>query len=117
MDVPEASQRFGLLLEAYLRGSVNHIPELRKQMDGMGKLRSISELLHSKVFKDRVSFLFHHACVVAQPSVCCIFLCVFVYGCCLSWIFFLSENSLHNYITTLTSPLSDQECPCVKVPP
>lgn len=55
MDVPEASQRFGLLLETYLRGSVNHITELRKQMDGMGKMRSISELLHSKAFKDRVS--------------------------------------------------------------
>ena len=60
MDVPEASQRFGLLLESYLRGSVGHITELRKQMDGMGKMRSISELLHSKAFRDRVS------CIHAQ---------------------------------------------------
>ena len=64
MDVPEASQRFGLLLEAYLRGSVNHIPELRKQMDAMGKMRSISELLHSKAFRDRVSYnLFSSLCL------------------------------------------------------
>ena len=58
MDVPEVSQRFGLMLEAYLRGSVNHINELRREMDAIGKLRSISELLHSRAFKDRVSFYF-----------------------------------------------------------
>ncbi len=60
MDVPEASQRFGLLLESYLRGSVSHIPELRKQMDAMGKMRSISELLHSRAFRDRVSHCLIH---------------------------------------------------------
>lgn len=54
MDVQEAGMKFGLMLETYLRGSVNHIPELRKQMDAIGKLRSISELLHSKAFRDRV---------------------------------------------------------------
>ena len=54
MDVQEAGLKFGLMLETYLRGSVNHIPELRKQMDAIGKLRSISELLHSKAFRDRV---------------------------------------------------------------
>ena len=54
MDVQESSLKFGLMLEAYLRGSVNHIPELRQQMDGIGKMRSISELLHSKGLKDRV---------------------------------------------------------------
>ena len=32
MDVPEAASRFGLMLEAYLRGSVNHMAELRKQV-------------------------------------------------------------------------------------
>ncbi|XP_019860157.1 PREDICTED: phosphatidylinositol 4,5-bisphosphate 3-kinase catalytic subunit beta isoform-like [Amphimedon queenslandica] len=53
MDVLESSLKFGLMLEAYLRGSVNHIPELRQQMDGIGKMRSISELLHSKGLKDR----------------------------------------------------------------
>ena len=54
MDVQEAGLKFGLMLETYLRGSVNHIPELRKQMDAIGKMRSISELLHSKAFRDRV---------------------------------------------------------------
>ena len=74
MDVPEASQRFGLLLEAYLRGSVNHIPELRKQMDAMGKMRSISELLHSKAFRDRVSYnLF--------SSMCLSIINIFIYIC------------------------------------
>ena len=76
MDIPEVSIRFGLMLEAYLRGSINHMPDLRRQvsslkilsfpsispyfwfsfikMDAIGKMRSISELLHSKAFKDRV---------------------------------------------------------------
>jgi phosphatidylinositol-4,5-bisphosphate 3-kinase len=53
MDVQEISLKFGLMLETYLRGSVNHIPELRKQMDAIGKMRSISELLHSRPFKDK----------------------------------------------------------------
>lgn len=53
MDSPEVSLRFGLMLEAYVRGSVNHMMELQKQMDAMGKMRSISELLHSRQYRDR----------------------------------------------------------------
>ena len=37
MDIPEASVRFGLMLEAYLRGSVNHMSELRRQVRVRGK--------------------------------------------------------------------------------
>ncbi len=52
---PEVALRFGLVLEAYLRGSPNHIPELQRQVDGMAKMRNISELLQGRQFRDRVS--------------------------------------------------------------
>ena len=39
MDIPEAASRFGLMLEAYLRGSVNHMSELRKQVIAREKER------------------------------------------------------------------------------
>jgi len=53
MDNPEVALRFGLLLEIYCRGSPNHMLELQKQMDAMGKMRNISELLQSKSYRDR----------------------------------------------------------------
>lgn len=53
MDTPEVSLRFGLILEAYCRGSINHMVQLRKQMDAMGKMKNISELLQSRAFRDR----------------------------------------------------------------
>ena len=34
MDSPEVMLRFGLILEAYLRGSPNHMAELQKQVCG-----------------------------------------------------------------------------------
>ena len=55
LDSPEVTLRFGLILESYLRGSPNHIAELQRQVDGMAKMRNISELLQSRQFKDRVS--------------------------------------------------------------
>ncbi len=54
LDSPEVALRFGLILEAYLRGSPNHIVELQTQVDGMAKMRNISELLQSRQFRDRV---------------------------------------------------------------
>ena len=54
LDSPEVAIKFGLILEAYLRGSPNHIAELQRQVDGMSKMRSISELLQSRQFKDKV---------------------------------------------------------------
>ncbi len=55
LDSPEVTMRFGLILEAYLRGSPNHIAELQRQVDSMAKMRNISELLQSRQFRDRVS--------------------------------------------------------------
>lgn len=59
VDTQEAGLKFGLMLETYLRGSVNHIPELQKQLDAIGKMRSISELLHSRALRDKV---IHRTC-------------------------------------------------------
>eukprot|EP00731_Ephydatia_muelleri_P014562 Em0008g282a len=53
IESPEVTLRFGLMLEAYLRGSVNHMVELQKQMEAMAKMKNISELLHSKHYRDR----------------------------------------------------------------
>lgn len=44
MQVPSVQIRFGLILEAYLRGSQEHIPILLKQMQCLEKLRHGSEL-------------------------------------------------------------------------
>lgn len=44
MQVPSVQIRFGLILEAYLRGSQEHIPILLKQMQCLEKLKHGSEL-------------------------------------------------------------------------
>ncbi|KAL5491745.1 hypothetical protein EMCRGX_G017097 [Ephydatia muelleri] len=54
MESPEVNVRFALMLEAYLRGSPNHVAELHKQMCAMEKMIKISQLLHSKQFKNNV---------------------------------------------------------------
>lgn len=48
MHIPEASVRFGLLLEAYLRGCGNHMQELSKQVIAMDKLAVIGDSIKPK---------------------------------------------------------------------
>ncbi len=67
LDSPEVALRFGLILEAYLRGSPNHIVELQTQVDGMAKMRNISELLQSRQFRDRVGAYSIIDCVFINP--------------------------------------------------
>ncbi|XP_065176663.1 phosphatidylinositol 4,5-bisphosphate 3-kinase catalytic subunit alpha isoform-like [Sycon ciliatum] len=45
--------RFGLLLEAYCRGSMGHMQSLLCQQEALSKLRSVTELLQSKTLKER----------------------------------------------------------------
>lgn len=45
--------RFGLLLEAYCRGSFSHMQSLQAQLEALTKLRSVTELLQSKTLKER----------------------------------------------------------------
>jgi phosphatidylinositol-4,5-bisphosphate 3-kinase len=53
MHYPQVSLRFGLLLEAYLRGSPNHMTDLMRQLDSMNKMRSITELLQGRAYRDK----------------------------------------------------------------
>ena len=68
LDSPEVALRFGLILEAYLRGSPNHIVELQTQVDGMAKMRNISELLQSRQFRDRVGAYISLCVINPRPS-------------------------------------------------
>ncbi|CAI8031374.1 Phosphatidylinositol 4,5-bisphosphate 3-kinase catalytic subunit beta isoform [Geodia barretti] len=53
MHTPQVCLRFGLILEAYLRGTPNHMTEITRQLDSMNKMRCITELLQSRAFKDK----------------------------------------------------------------
>lgn len=44
MQMPSVQMRFGLILEAYLKGSQEHVPILMKQMECLDKLKHGSEL-------------------------------------------------------------------------
>ncbi|XP_017779858.1 PREDICTED: phosphatidylinositol 4,5-bisphosphate 3-kinase catalytic subunit delta isoform [Nicrophorus vespilloides] len=45
MQVASVSVRFGLILEAYCRGSCQHMPALSRQLEGLEKLKKISEVV------------------------------------------------------------------------
>ncbi|XP_072040803.1 phosphatidylinositol 4,5-bisphosphate 3-kinase catalytic subunit beta isoform-like isoform X2 [Amphiura filiformis] len=45
--------RFGLLLEAYCRGNIAHMRILTKQVESLGKMKMVNELIKSKQAKDQ----------------------------------------------------------------
>ncbi|KAK3713310.1 hypothetical protein QZH41_009033, partial [Actinostola sp. cb2023] len=47
MHNPEVSVKFGLMLEAYLRGAPEHIQSLQKQVEALSKLKTITSLLYN----------------------------------------------------------------------
>ncbi|KAG7273822.1 hypothetical protein CRUP_011114 [Coryphaenoides rupestris] len=47
MHVSSVSLRFGLILEAYCRGSIHHIKILTKQNEALGRLKSLSDIVKS----------------------------------------------------------------------
>jgi len=47
MHLPEVSVKYGLLLEAYCRGSLSHLRNLSKQLDSMSKLRATTDFLRT----------------------------------------------------------------------
>lgn len=53
MQVPAVSVRFGLILEAYCRGSQEHIPILLKQLECLEKLKKCSEHVRQKRDKEK----------------------------------------------------------------
>ncbi|KAL1502865.1 hypothetical protein ABEB36_007943 [Hypothenemus hampei] len=53
MQVPSVSVRFGLILEAYCRGSQEHIPVLQRQLKSVEKLKKCSEIVRSRRDKEK----------------------------------------------------------------
>lgn len=53
MQVPSVSVRFGLILEAYCRGSQEHMVILAKQLECLERLKKCSELVRMKKDKDK----------------------------------------------------------------
>ncbi|KRT83788.1 hypothetical protein AMK59_4719, partial [Oryctes borbonicus] len=53
MQVPSVSVRFGLILEAYCRGSWSHISDLSQQLECLEKLKSSSEIVKQNKDKEK----------------------------------------------------------------
>ena len=49
MHVPSVSVRFGLILEAYLRGNIKYLDGLLKQVNHLGRLAAVAKTIKSKV--------------------------------------------------------------------
>ncbi|XP_076360184.1 phosphatidylinositol 4,5-bisphosphate 3-kinase catalytic subunit beta isoform-like isoform X4 [Tachypleus tridentatus] len=66
MHVPSVSVRFGLLLEAYCRGAVEHMKSLSKQVEALKKFKAVNKLIHVESFKrketkEKLRFLMQEA--------------------------------------------------------
>ena len=59
MKVTWVSVRFGLILEAYCRGSPEHVKILNRQIDFMEKLRSSNEQIRKRKDKDKIRSFVH----------------------------------------------------------
>jgi hypothetical protein len=53
MQVPSVSVRFGLILEAYCRGSQEHMKVLVKQVESLDKLKTTSDMVRIRKDKDK----------------------------------------------------------------
>lgn len=53
MQVPSVSVRFGLILEAYCRGSWSHITDLCQQLECLEKLKTSSEIVKQNRDKEK----------------------------------------------------------------
>lgn len=53
MHQPAVCTRFGLMLEAYCRGSMAHIKTLSKQVESLNKMKNLNELIKSKQAKQQ----------------------------------------------------------------
>jgi phosphatidylinositol-4,5-bisphosphate 3-kinase len=61
MQVASVSVRFGLILEAYCRGSQEHMKVLAKQIESLDKLKTTSEMVRQRKDKDKArSFMQEH---------------------------------------------------------
>lgn len=74
MQVASVSVRFGLMLEAYCRGSIEHMKTLMRQMEFLEKLKKTTELVRQRRDKEKArSFLQEHFqevhCIEAMSTV------------------------------------------------
>ena len=53
MHVQSVSVRFGLILEAYCRGTLEHMSQLSRQLDCLEKLKKSSQLVRKRRDKDK----------------------------------------------------------------
>lgn len=51
MHRPSVSTRFGTILEAYFHGAQDHMKHLRKQLDALGKMQNINNLIKTDQYK------------------------------------------------------------------
>lgn len=51
MHVPATSVQFGLILEAYCRGNIEHMKVLSKQVEALNKMRTLNDLIKLNVSK------------------------------------------------------------------
>jgi len=56
MQVPSASVRFGLMLEAYCRGSIEHMKKLIRQMNFLEKLKKTTEIVRQWRDKEKARY-------------------------------------------------------------
>ncbi|XP_023229587.1 phosphatidylinositol 4,5-bisphosphate 3-kinase catalytic subunit delta isoform-like isoform X2 [Centruroides sculpturatus] len=53
MHVPSVCVRFGLILEAYCHGAVDHMKSLTRQMEALNKLKSVNEMMRIEANKKK----------------------------------------------------------------
>lgn len=74
MQDASVSVRFGLMLEAYCRGSTEHMKTLSKQVDLLEKLKKTTEIIQKCSTKEKIWSSLHkyfqeEECVEAMSSV------------------------------------------------
>nr|XP_020637887.1 phosphatidylinositol 4,5-bisphosphate 3-kinase catalytic subunit delta isoform isoform X3 [Pogona vitticeps] len=52
MHVPSVSIKFGLILEAYCRGSIHHMKALMKQIEALNKMKALSDIIKASAQKN-----------------------------------------------------------------
>jgi hypothetical protein len=88
MDQPAVSVRFGLILEAYLHGSLQHLPALSRQLEALAKLEFLNEQVRTKPNKEKQRAALHEM---------------------------LSEKHSADVFTNIISPLDPSyHCRCIK---
>ncbi|XP_063001290.1 phosphatidylinositol 4,5-bisphosphate 3-kinase catalytic subunit delta isoform [Elgaria multicarinata webbii] len=65
MHVPSVALRFGLILEAYCRGSIHHMKPLMKQSEALNKMKALNDIIKASAQKNTKPQTkeFMHTCI------------------------------------------------------